>query len=261
MNVKKQGQNTKPLDESKVKQKGMGDKLKNEESAARARRKKLRYGKKDNSLTPEEQRKLNKLKRQGRKKIYKQEAINKKLRDAMLKSQNAQREAQSNASTETSISVLQSAITAVETTSKLTTEQMRLARYGEKLHEQEKLQEKVKHGRREHHQNVNGTPVQANSGEVEGLSNAKSRQLQRERLKKEIQTNARRNTQAGAAKGTGKASGKAAEKAKDTISKLGEFLAEHSKGIMIVVVIALIFMILMNGCVACSASLGSMSDF
>ena len=130
----------------------------------------------------------------------------------MLKSQNAQREAQSNASTETSISVLQSAITAVETTSKLTTEQMRLARYGEKLHEQEKLKEKVKHGKREYNQNANGTLVQVNGGEVEGLSNAKSRQLQRERLKKEIQTNARRNTQAGAAKGTGKASGKAAEK-------------------------------------------------
>ena len=49
-----------------TKTKSPGDKLKNETSAREAVRKKLRYGKKDNSLTLEEEKALKKQRQQGR---------------------------------------------------------------------------------------------------------------------------------------------------------------------------------------------------
>ena len=48
-----------------VSQKTPGEKLKNETSASEAMRKKLRYGKKDNSLTVEQQKKLSKQRARG----------------------------------------------------------------------------------------------------------------------------------------------------------------------------------------------------
>ena len=56
--------------ENKTRKKSHADKLKNETSAGESYRKKLRYGKKDNALTVEEAKKLRKMKKQGRKKIY-----------------------------------------------------------------------------------------------------------------------------------------------------------------------------------------------
>ena len=53
-----------------TKQKTLGDKLKNETSSGEAMRKKLRHGKADNTLTREEAKKLQKVKKQGRRKMY-----------------------------------------------------------------------------------------------------------------------------------------------------------------------------------------------
>ena len=53
--------------------KSYGGKLKNETSANKSYREKLRYGKKDNSLTVSESKKLRKMKKQGRRKIYRKQ--------------------------------------------------------------------------------------------------------------------------------------------------------------------------------------------
>ena len=61
--------------ENTTKEKSMGDKLKNETSAADSYRKKLRHGKADNRMTAEEARKLKKQRKQGRKKAYAKEVL------------------------------------------------------------------------------------------------------------------------------------------------------------------------------------------
>ena len=68
--------------ENKTTQKKHADKLKNETSAGESYRKKLRYGKKDNSLTKEEEKKLRRVKKQGRKRIYKETAAAESIRIA-----------------------------------------------------------------------------------------------------------------------------------------------------------------------------------
>lgn len=57
-------------------------KLKSEASARKSYRKKLRYGKKDNTLTVEDARKLRRMKKQGRKKIYKETVAANTVRNA-----------------------------------------------------------------------------------------------------------------------------------------------------------------------------------
>ncbi len=62
--------------------------LKSESARAANYRKKLRHDKKDNSLTKEELKHLDQMKRQGRKRIYADEALAKSAREEVLKSQN-----------------------------------------------------------------------------------------------------------------------------------------------------------------------------
>ena len=49
--------------------KSLGEKLKNDSSAARSYRDKIRYGKKDNSLSVSEAKELRSMKKQGRRRI------------------------------------------------------------------------------------------------------------------------------------------------------------------------------------------------
>ena len=72
---------------NKTTQKKHADKLKNENSAGERYRKKLRYGKKDTRLTPEEEKKLRKIKKQGRKKIYKETAVAETIRKAGIRNE------------------------------------------------------------------------------------------------------------------------------------------------------------------------------
>lgn len=55
--------------------KSHGKKLKNDSSAARSYRDKIRYGKKDNSLSVSEAKELRSMKKQGRRRIYKNQAV------------------------------------------------------------------------------------------------------------------------------------------------------------------------------------------
>lgn len=73
--------------ENKTTQKKHADKLKNETSAGESYRKKLRYGKKDNSLTKEEEKKLRRIKKQGRKRIYRETAAAETIRKAGIRNE------------------------------------------------------------------------------------------------------------------------------------------------------------------------------
>lgn len=70
--------------ERRKKQRTMGDKLKNETTAADNYRKKLRHGKADNRLIKEEVKKAKRLKKQGRKKAFEEVAITQQLRSQVV---------------------------------------------------------------------------------------------------------------------------------------------------------------------------------
>lgn len=85
--VEKSAKNKRVEPENKTTQKKHADKLKNETSAGESYRKKLRYGKKDTRLTPEEEKKLRKIKKQGRKRIYKETAAAESIRKAGIQNE------------------------------------------------------------------------------------------------------------------------------------------------------------------------------
>ena len=63
-----------------------GKKLKNEQTSREAMRRKLRYGKKDNSLTLEEKKQLKKLRTQGRNRAYVEMAASAQFHNAIANS-------------------------------------------------------------------------------------------------------------------------------------------------------------------------------
>ena len=67
--------------------KSHGKKLKNDSSAARSYRDKIRYGKKDNSLSVSEAKELRSMKKQGRRRIYKNQAVAATVRKITIKNE------------------------------------------------------------------------------------------------------------------------------------------------------------------------------
>ncbi|MFQ9479339.1 hypothetical protein [Waltera sp.] len=67
--------------------KSHGKKLKNDSSAARSYRDKIRYGKKDNSLSVSEAKELRSMKKQGRRRIYKNQAVAATVRKTTIKNE------------------------------------------------------------------------------------------------------------------------------------------------------------------------------
>ena len=67
--------------------KSHGEKLKNDSSAARSYRGKIRYGKKDNSLSVSEAKELRSMKKQGRRRIYKNQTVAATVRKTTIKNE------------------------------------------------------------------------------------------------------------------------------------------------------------------------------
>ena len=67
--------------------KSHGEKLKNDSSAARSYRDKIRYGKKDNSLSVSEAKELCSMKKQGRRRIYRNQAVAATVRKTTIKNE------------------------------------------------------------------------------------------------------------------------------------------------------------------------------
>ncbi len=122
--------------ENKTTENRYGTKLKNETSAGESYRKKLRYGKKDNSLTLEEKKKLQKMKKQGRKKIYKDKAVVDTMRKAGIQNED------DNVGTETLDHALGMAINSGVRVRKHAQDKKR-ANYAKKLHARNKHLDEV----------------------------------------------------------------------------------------------------------------------
>jgi hypothetical protein len=235
--------------EKKSTTKKMGDKLKNETTAAKAMRSKFRTGKKDNTLTKEEMRKEAKLHKQGRAKAYKEAAAKELARKTAGAARDEERyESGGNASGES----IEAGVHAGE----LFADSMEagisvVGTYAGRLQSElySKKQFEKKHNRQ----------VREETAEIESASHPQSRAMQKSRMKKEIKEQAFRSSSREAANQVGNFGRRFIDQAEDLAGKVAEFIKEHAKEIAIAGVI-LVVLILICGCFSsCGAALNSVS--
>ena len=226
--------------ENTTKEKSMGDKLKNETSAADRYRKKLRHGKADNRMTAEEAKRLKKQRKQGRKKAYAEVAATQKVRNQIT---------QANEDDNAGVDAIAFGMEATE----VATTKVKDAHYSRKMHkrrEEDKRKNPSKYG-------------DPKSAKADG-SNETSRQLQKSRMKKEIQHHAQQKQAKETANGANKISKKFTDKAEDMIGRLAEwvteFLEEHP-GLLLAILLLLIIVVLMAGLLSsCGAIAGGVQN-
>ncbi len=208
-----------------VSQKSPGEKLKNETSASEAMRKKLRYGKKDNSLTVEQHKKIKAERQRGRKLVYAEASARRGMQEAVDK-QNED----GNVGTE--------ALSRGSEAAGLAGEKVKSELYQAKLHRKNEETRKVEYSKKQ-------------------TSNAKSKAMQKSKIKKDM-VRAQQNKKAAEA---GK---KAAKKGGDIISHVGKFIvstvAKNPKILIVVGVIALIIILIVCLFSSCSMMTGTVSN-
>ena len=201
-----------------------GKKLKNEQTSREAMRKKLRYGKKDNSLTLEEKKELKKLRTQGRTKAYVEQAASVQFHHAL---------ANSNQDDNVATDAVNRSMEATE----IAVEKVQKAQYSRKLHERTK----------------------AKSEQVENAkkgSNELSRVYQKNRMKKEIVEQAERKQAKEAANSVGSVGRKFVDKAEDLMGKFAEFVAEHlaenPMAVIVILALGIVLLVVMTSFSSCS---------
>lgn len=213
-------------------QKNHGSKLKNEASASKSYRKKLHYGKKDNSLTPEEAKKLNKMKKQGRKKIYKQAIALNTVRRAAIQNEDE------NAGTEALDRAIEISEAGCVRTSKYIQDAKR-DNYGKKLHA------------RNEHQNSRG-------------ESTKSETAKETRKKKIQQEYARGTFNKQTANSYGNIGKRITDKAEDLMVKLSEqlkkFIESHPLPIILAVLISMVLLVVTGAMSSCSVMIGGIDS-
>lgn len=211
-------------------EKSHGSKLKNQTSARRSYREKLRFDKKDNHLTAEESKKLLKTKKQGRKKIYKEAAAMEIVR------RTACRDEDENAGAEAL--ELGTGLTAAGSAKAVDSiRSVKENTYGKKLH-----------SRNEHPGSVHGTAGAKETGES-GVS-AAAKEKQKKMIQREFTEAAARKQAAENANRFGSISRRFTDKAEDLVGKMAEcvreFLADHPL-IPICALLVLLAVLLVSG--------------
>ena len=204
--------------------------LKSEADRAAAYRKKLRHGKADNSMTKAEVKKAAQLKKQSRKKVYSNAASVAAAAEA--RRHIIQNEDQ-NVGTDSLDFGLQVAGDAgdfaVSTAGKV---------YSKKMHG------------RKNNPNANGKTKE----------NPYSKKLQKSPMKKEFDEAAAKKSKKEAANKAGDITRKFVDKAEDMAGKLGEFIVEHPKEIIIALLILLMLVVIMGALSSCSVAFSGLQD-
>ncbi len=218
----------------------MGDKLKNETTAAQAMASKFRSGKKDNSLSLEERKALKKLRKQGRKAARKEavtrEAVRRGAGQVSDSATDMSSEYEDYHSAEESAGAAASAASAVET--KLKTEL-----YSKKQYEHV------------HTRQVKEEDVAKKTG-----SNPRSREAQKKIIKREMQEAAYKKSAKEAANEVGNISRRFVDQAEDIAGKVAEFIKEHPKEIAIGVAVVLLIIFIAGTFSSCGSVAGGMSN-
>ena len=212
-------------------QKSMGDKLKNETTSGEAMRKKLRHGKADNIVSKEDAKNIRKVKRQGRKKIQRETAVSSTTHNQISNSNE-----DNNAGTESLNRGTQVAEEGIY--------KAKQNHYSNRLHEK-----KAADNIAEEEMAKKGTS-----------SNAVSREFQKKRVRKEMESAAQKKAAKESANSFGSLSKKFVDKSEELAGMIGEFIAEHPMEIAIAVAIGLILLVLMGSLSSCSMMGGGIQN-
>lgn len=208
-------------------------KLKSEASARKSYRKKLRYGKKDNTLTVEDARKLRRMKKQGRKKIYKETVAANTVRNAGNQNEDK------NGSTDS----LNAGITAAETgMGKIRAYGME-SKYAAKIHKRTEQ------------------TVQPENNGLEQMSMNNVKMSRKKLMQREFAEASAQKQRKEAANGAGSIGKKFTDKAEDLAGRLAEWIresvAEHPLFLVSIAAIMMVVLIVSGSLTSCSA-LGSL---
>lgn len=214
-----------------------GEKLKNDSSAARSYRNKIRYGKKDNSISVSEKKELQSMKKRGRRQIYKEQAVIASVR------KNAIRNEDDNSGTDSlnaGLSITEAGIGKVR-------EHGQARKYASKIHNRSGYLDAV--------QGAKGAKEAGEAGE--GTMSAVVKQKQKKLMEREFAEAAAKKQAKDAANGVGSITRKFTDKAEDLMGRLAEMLMEfceaHPIGLMITAIILIIVLVISGAITSCSA--------
>lgn len=198
------------------------------------------YGKKDNSLSVSEAKELRSMKKQGRRRIYKNQAVAATVRKTTIKNED------DNSGTDS----LNAGLAAVETGIGKVREHGQARKYSSKIH-----------NRSDHLDAVQGARGAKEAGEAgESTMSATVKKTHKKLMQREFAEAAAKKQAKEAANGAGKISKKLTDQAEDLMGRLAEMLKEfcedHPVGMIIAVAILSVVLVISGALTSCSA-LGS----
>lgn len=232
--------------ENRTTAKKHADKLKNETSAGESYRKKLRYGKKDNSLTKEEEKKLRRVKKQGRKRIYRETAAAETIRKAGIRNEDE------NVGTEALDQAMGLAM-AGSAEARNYAQDIKRSNYGKKLH-----------SRNDHLDAVQGAKGAKEAGEAgESTMSATVKASRKKLMQREFAEAAAKKQASEAANSFGNISKKFTDKAEDLMGRLAEWIREffedHPLLLVFAVLILIVVLVVSGALSSCSMMAGGVN--
>lgn len=232
--------------ENRTTAKKHADKLKNETSAGESYRKKLRYGKKDNSLTKEEEKKLRRVKKQGRKRIYRETAAAETIRKAEIRNEDE------NVGTEALDQAMGLAM-AGSAEARNYAQDIKRSNYGKKLH-----------SRNDHLDAVQGAKGAKEAGEAgESTMSATVKASRKKLMQREFAEAAAKKQASEATNSFGSISKKFTDKAEDLMGRLAEWIREFFEDhplLLVFAVLILIAVLVVSGALSsCSMMAGGVN--
>ena len=221
-----------------------GSKLKNEASANKSYRDKLRYGKKDNHISAGEEKQLRRMKKQGRRKIYRQTAAADTMRRSVIRNED------DNSGTDS----LNAGIAVTEAGFGKIREHGQSEKYAVKIHK-----------RSDHLDAVQGAKGAKEAGEAgESTMSATVKKAQKKLMQREFAEAAAKKQAKEAANGAGKISKKLTDEAEDLMGRLAEWIKEffedHPMALLFAFLILIVVLVISGVFTSCSAIGGGINS-
>lgn len=242
--AKKSTRNKGKDEKSRIAEKKHGSKLKNEASANKSYRDKLRYGKKDNHISAGEEKQLRRMKKQGRRKIYRQTAAADTMRRSVIRNED------DNSGTDS----LNAGIAVTEAGFGRIREQGQSEKYAAKIHK-----------RSDHLDAVQGARGAKEAGEAgESTMSATGKKAQKKLMQREFAEAAAKKQAKEAANGAGKISKKFTDEAEDLMGRLAEwvkeFFEDHPMALLFAFLILMVVLVISGVFTSCSAIGGGINS-
>lgn len=239
--AKKSARNKGWDEKSRTAEKKQGSKLKNEASANKSYREKLRYGKKDNHISAGEEKQLRRMKKQGRRKIYRQTAAADTMRRSVIRNED------DNSGTDS----LNAGIAVTEAGFGKIREHGQSEKYAAKIHK-----------RSDHLDAVQGAKGAKEAGESTMSSTVKK--AQKKLMQREFAEAAAKKQAKEAANGVGRISKKLTDEAEDLMGRLAEWIKEffedHPLALLFAFLILIVVLVISGVFTSCSAIGGGINS-